>query len=143
MTDLNKNEKILIEEVKVIQEIIKRMASNSFHLKTWTVALIVVAILFRGDGQYSYAAYIPLFAFWYLDAFYLRQERLFRKVHDWVLQYRLKHDDRLFDLNPVRFNKEVAPVIQIMFTISTLPFYGAVFVLLTITILMPCIHLLL
>ena len=137
MTDLNKNEKILIEEVKVIQEIIKRMASNSFHLKTWTVALIVVAILFRGDGQYSYAAYIPLFAFWYLDAFYLRQERLFRKVHHWVLQYRPTNDDQLFNLNPARFDKDVAPVIQIMFTISTLPFYGAVFCLLTISMIMP------
>ena len=136
MTELSKNEKILIEEVKVIQEIIKRMASNSFNLKTWTVALIVVAILFRGDGKYSYAAYIPLFAFWYLDAFYLRQERLFRKVHDWVLQYRPNNYDQLFNLNPARFDKDVAPVIQIMFTISTLPFYGAVFFLLTIAVLM-------
>ena len=136
MTELNKNEKILIEEVKVIQEIIKRMAGNSFNLKTWTVALIVVAILFRGDGKYSYAAYIPLFAFWYLDAFYLRQERLFRKVHDWVLEHRPKNDDQLFNLNPARFDSEVASVPKIMFTISTLPFYGAVFCLLTIAIIM-------
>ena len=135
MTELTRNEKILIEEVKVIQEIIKRMASNSFNLKTWTVALIVVAILFRGDGKYSYAAYIPLFTFWYLDAFYLRQERLFRKVHDWVLEHRPNNYDQLFNLNPTRFDSEVASVPKIMFTISTLPFYGAVFFLLTITIM--------
>ena len=120
-------EKMLIEEVKVIQDIIKRMASNSFNVKTWTITLIVATLLFKGDNNHIFIAFIPLIAFWYLDSYYLQQERLFRKVHDWVVNYRLEHNDQLFNMNPIRFKKEVQSVGKIMFSVSTLPFYGSIF----------------
>ena len=40
-------EKILIEEIKVVQDIIKRMASNSFSVKTWTITLIVATLYLK------------------------------------------------------------------------------------------------
>ena len=74
MSDLIKNEKLLIEEVKLVQDIIKRMATNSFNVKTWAITLIVATLLFKGNDKHLFIAFIPLFAFWYLDAYYLRQE---------------------------------------------------------------------
>ena len=94
-------EKILIEEVKIVQDIIKRMAGNSFNVKTWTITLIVATLLFKGNNNHIFIAFIPLIAFWFLDSYYLQQERLFRKVHDWVVSYRLTNDDNLFNMNPV------------------------------------------
>lgn len=120
-------EKILVEEVKVAQEIIKRMASNSFNVKTWTITLIVATLLFKGDNNHIFIAFIPLIAFWYLDAYYLQQERLFRKVHDWIVSYRLEQDDKLFDISPARFKNKGQSVCRIMFSITTLPFYGSIF----------------
>lgn len=74
--------KILADEVKSLQEIIKRMASNSFEIKKWTVALIVVAVTFKSESCYQLlVGFIPLFLFWYLNAYFLRQERLFRKKY--------------------------------------------------------------
>ena len=124
------NEKILIEEVKIAQDIIKRMAGNSFNVKTWTITLIVATLLFKGNNNHIFIAFIPLIAFWFLDSYYLQQERLFRKVHDWIVSYRLQHDDKLFNMNPVGFKNEVQSVKRIMFSVSTLPFYGSIFLML-------------
>jgi len=122
-------EKMLIEEVKVNQDIIKRMASNSFSVKTWTITLVVATLLFKGTNNHIFIAFIPLFAFWFLDSYYLQQERLFRQVHNWVTIYRADNDDQLFNMNPVRFKDKVQTVLRIMFSISTLPFYGGIFVM--------------
>lgn len=128
-------EKILIEEVKIVQDIIKRMASNSFSIKAWTVTLIVATLLIRGSNNHIFIALIPLFAFWFLDAYYLRQERIFRKIHNWIIDYRLTHDDKLFYINSNKFKNDVDSVFKITFSISILPFYGSIFALLIIYVL--------
>lgn len=132
MSDLVKNEKILIEEVKLIQDIIKRMASNSFNVKTWAVTLIVATLLFKGNDKHIFIAFIPLFAFWYLDAYYLRQERLFREIHKWITIYRIDNEDKLFDFNPTKFTDKVQSTKRIMWSISILPFYGSIFLMLLV-----------
>jgi len=130
VSDLVKNEKILIEEVKLIQDIIKRMASNSFNVKTWAITLIVATLLFKGNDKHIFIAFIPLFAFWYLDAYYLRQERLFREIHKWITIYRIDNEDKLFDFNPTKFTDKVQSTKRIMWSISILPFYGSIFLML-------------
>jgi hypothetical protein len=131
---LESREKMLIEEVKVAQDIIKRMAGNSFSVKTWAITLIVATLLFKGSQEHIFIAFIPLFAFWFLDAYYLQQERLFRQVHNWVAEYRLENDDNLFNMNPMRFQEKVQGVPRIMFSISVLPFYGGIFAMLCVYI---------
>ena len=133
-------EKILIEEVKVSQDIIKRMSSNSFSVKTWTITLVVATLLFKGTNNHIFIAFIPLFAFWFLDSYYLQQERLFRQVHNWIVIYRPEHDDELFNMNPTRFKDKVETVLRIMFSISTLPFYGGIFIMLISYILIVYFH---
>lgn len=131
---LESREKILIEEVKVAQDIIKRMAGNSFSVKTWAITLIVATLLFKGSQEHIFIAFVPLFAFWFLDAYYLQQERLFREVHNWAVGYRLEHDDDVFNMNPERFNDKVDSVFCTMFSISVLPFYGGIFAMLCVYI---------
>jgi hypothetical protein len=131
-------EKFLIEEVKVVQDIIKRMAGNSFNIKAWTITLVLVVLVFRTKERENLnimIAYLPLFCFWFLDAYYLRQERLFRKVHDWIIKYRLDNDDNVFNVNSMRFDKDVHHIIRIMFSISIWPFYGAIFLVLSLILI--------
>ncbi|BCZ17485.1 hypothetical protein NHP190003_07670 [Helicobacter sp. NHP19-003] len=119
--------KILVEEVKNLEEIIKRMASNSLEIKKWTVALVAGVLALKvGRGASSLIALIPLCAFWYLDAFYLRLERIFRKKYEWLIQYRPKHDDRLFDMDIGEFNNQVDSCFQIAKSKSVLLFYGGI-----------------
>ncbi|MEA1953128.1 MAG: hypothetical protein U9O24_01885 [Campylobacterota bacterium] len=131
MKDLTKNEKLLIDEIKVIQDIIKRMADNSFKIKGWTVTLIVITLIFKGKSDTNYLlAFLPLFSFWILDTYYLRTERIYRKLYGWVVKNRPTSDEFLFDLNPKRFESDVDDYLKTMFSISLRMFYGGLLVLL-------------
>lgn len=114
------------QELEHIQNIIDRQASNSFKIKGWTVTLVVVALLFRTNNFQLFAAFIPLIGFWYLDAYYLRQERKFRELFDWVRLNRDDTDDHLFDMDPSRFEDEVDGTTQLMTTRSMFTFYGTI-----------------
>ncbi|HEB9349735.1 TPA: hypothetical protein RZK40_001234 [Campylobacter coli] len=74
-------EKILIEELKMIQDIIKRMADNSFKLKKWCLTVVVVTMLFQ-EGVNNFIPIISLFGFWFLDSYYLYIEREFRNLYN-------------------------------------------------------------
>lgn len=76
-----------MKHLEMIQGIITRMGGNSFMLKGWTVTLMTGIFVLAdksGSKLYFLGALIPLLVFWGLDAFYLRQERLYRKLYDYV-----------------------------------------------------------
>lgn len=121
----------IVDEIKVIQDVIKRMAENSFKIKGWTVTLIVITLIFKGKSDTNHLlAFLPLFSFWILDTYYLRTERIYRKLYGWVVKNRPTSDDYLFDLNPKRFEKDVDGYLKTMFSISLRMFYGGLLVLL-------------
>ena len=78
----------MLKEVDIIQEIIKRMAHNSFLIKGWTITLVVATLLLKGNKAQAFITFIPLIGLWYLDAYFLRQERLYRKLYSWVVANR-------------------------------------------------------
>lgn len=122
----------LLKEVEVIQGIINRMAFNSFLIKGWTITLVVVALLLKGAKHQVWIAFIPLFVFWFLDAYFLWQERMYRKLYDWVTINRLKSEEYLFNMNAYRFRDEVQSKIRIMFSITLGWFYASIAVLIII-----------
>lgn len=76
-----------IEHLKMIQDVITRMASNSFSLKGWAVTLVaaIFALTWANISRgFLLIALIPIFAFWALDAYYLNLERKNRKLYDKV-----------------------------------------------------------
>lgn len=75
----------LPKHLEFIQAVISRQASNSFVVKGWSVTLCSAIAAFgaqQGDWLYTFVLVIPSLAFWHLDAYYLRQERLFRYLYD-------------------------------------------------------------
>ncbi|TAK58530.1 MAG: hypothetical protein EPO24_08360 [Bacteroidetes bacterium] len=120
---------ILHKEIDLIQTCITRMANNSFLLKGWTISIIAVVLALADKtiepALLSAILLIPLYSFWYLDAFFLRTERMYRKLYEWVLASRSKDDNSfLYDLNPRRFEKEVESEWDIMWSITLRWFYG-------------------
>jgi len=122
----------MLKEIEIIQDIIKRMGFNSFLIKGWAVTLVVVTLLLRGIEYQIWIAFIPLLVFWLLDAYFLWQERMYRKLYDWVISNRLKTDEHLFDMNAYRFKDEVQSKLRIMFSITLGWFYGSIAVLVMI-----------
>jgi hypothetical protein len=77
-----------VKHLELIQAVITRMAGNSALLKGWSVtlssALIGWAAASNAHIKYALLGLLPPIFFAVLDAFYLRQERLFRKLYDHV-----------------------------------------------------------
>lgn len=122
----------LLREFELIQRVIERQADNSFKIKGWTVTLIVVAIVFRTNDFQLIGAFVPLLAFWGLDAYFLRQEKMYRELYDWVRENRPENQDHSFDLDATRFEDEVEGLISTMRTPTLLWFYLPIAILLTL-----------
>ena len=74
-----------LKHLEMIQNIINRMANNSFLLKGWSVTLVAGIFALsnkEADKIYFLVAYIPVLVFWGLDSYYLFQERLYRSLFD-------------------------------------------------------------
>ena len=69
----------------MIQGVINRLAQNSFLLKGWSVLLVSALLAVAASSSEDWilpVAFLPTAAFWGLDGYYLRQERLFRRLYD-------------------------------------------------------------
>ena len=69
----------------ILQGIIQRMAENSRSCKVWCVTLvsaILVLVARTGEPRHALLALAPVALFLLLDAYYLAQERAFRKSYD-------------------------------------------------------------
>lgn len=74
-----------LEHLKMIQAVVERMAQNSFMIKGWSVTLasaLFALATAEHQKEFVYLAIVPVVAFWLIDGYYLRQERLFRAVYD-------------------------------------------------------------
>ncbi len=94
-----------IKHLEMIQEVIQRMAHNSFQLKGWAVTLIGVVGALCGaqdDKRFFLLAFIPALAFWGLDAFYLQVERKYTVLFKNVTQ--IKEEEVDFNMDTRRIN---------------------------------------
>ena len=114
--------------IEMIQAVVNRMSVNSFLLKGWSVILISALFALAAGGSqalFLYIAYFPAIAFWVLDAYFLRQERLFRKLYDRVRH--LAETDVDFSMDTSVVDGEVAAWWAVVFSKTLLLFYGTVF----------------
>lgn len=127
--------------LEMIQAVVNRMSINSFLLKGWSVVLIsALFALAAGDSQalFVYIAYFPAIAFWMLDAYFLRQERLFRKLYDRVRH--LAETDVDFSMDTSVVDGEVAAWSAVVFSKTLLVFHGTVFGSIVIVMLVIVFH---
>ena len=113
-----------LKHLDMIQDTIKRMANNSFLLKGWTVTLVaaLIALLAKeGDFKYLIIAFFPIVMFWSLDGYFLRQERLFRKLFDSI---RVKNENEIdFSMDTRPYSKSVQNWIKTCFSVTLRTFY--------------------
>ncbi|RVZ39911.1 hypothetical protein EC518_04285 [Helicobacter pylori] len=119
--------KILIEELKILQGVINRMAQNSLECKKWTLALAVGVLSLKIEAiSNSYGLCVLgvlLACFYLLDVYYLTQERLFREQYQWLIKNRLKTDERLFEVFPAHQTCRCTQFLCSMFSFSLFPYW--------------------
>ena len=88
-----------------IHNTINRMSNNSFLIKGWTITFISLLFAFAVNGSkigFLLLSLLPIICFWFLDSYYLRQERLFRKLYDEV---RTKKSKEKYCMDTQHFKK--------------------------------------
>lgn len=138
---------VIHKEIDLIQNVINRLANNSFLLKGWAVSLVAVILTFANDDLRSHSIEVlliilclPVILFWYLDAFFLNREQCYRKLYKWVIENRKNTDEYLYSLDYNRFAKEAGSIFKSMFTRTLIVFYGfTLVVLIGIIIYLKCV----
>ena len=119
----------VVKHLELVQSIISRLAGNSFLLKGWTVTLSAALFALAAKDSnplFALIALVPAFAFWSLDAFYLRLERLYRCLYDNI---RKATDEgprsvEQFSMAVDHYREVVDGLLRTMFTGSVVGFHG-------------------
>lgn len=124
--------------LQMIQTIINRMAANSFSLKGWSITIISALFALLTVNKIDVTkvlliSIIPLLVFWILDAYFLRQERLFREFYKKICDTAEDDIDFLMKTKPCP-NKiiETLTVLRVAISSTLAIFYGGILILLAI-----------
>ena len=126
------------KHLEMIQNIITRLANNSFSLKGWTVIFIAAVLGFaikESNSNYIPLVLFPIFAFWGLDGYYLRQEKLFRALYDTVRK--LDEQDINFEMDTSSIENEVDSWGAVCVSRTILGFYVPILIVVLILIFIP------
>jgi len=118
-----------LKHLEFLQNIISRMANNSFLLKGWAVTLIVAMLSLSKDNISIKIVCIGFFiivAFWILDAYFLAQERYFRARYDEVRKKKSEEID--FGMGLEAKPTSDMHVIPVMFSYTLAIYYIALLV---------------
>jgi hypothetical protein len=89
MTPAEAKDPLREKHLATIQAIISRMAGNSFEIRKWSVGIVTAVLGFtvdKANWRLAFLAFVAALVFWYLDSFYLYQERRFRTLFERVRQ---------------------------------------------------------
>ena len=117
----------LAEHIKLVQEVISRMGKNSMQMKTWAVSIVTTAFIFSGLSDDPHwligvGVFIPVIAFWTLDARYLRLERCFIKLHEEIVA---GNPITPFDLDYSKYVSGIESTWRVAWSWSVIRFYVA------------------
>jgi len=139
-----RNEKIddyILKEIDLLEKCIERMAKNSFEIRKWTVGIISIISSVANNSEKSsimLLCFIIICTFWYLDAYYLRYERMYVDKYNWIVNNRTDENLKgLLDLNPRNqyfyntnevYNQKKFNIWKIMMSVTLKYFYGVLLI---------------
>ena len=123
-----------IKHLEFIQSTITRMNQNSFQIKGWMITLVSALLALYASSEkvvYILIAIVPAIVLWFLDAYYLQQERRFRGVYNDVA--RLSPDNnrinvREFEMPIQKYQCGKYGYFSVLFSKTIFPLYGVVIV---------------
>lgn len=128
-----------VKHLEFIQAVITRMNTNSFQLKEWAVAIVSALLaIFAStkDPVFILVSIMPVVVFWFLDAYYLTQERKFRGLYSDVAGI---SDDpktlKQFEMRPDLYVGGRYSYINVLRSITILPLYLPLIVILLVAYL--------
>ncbi len=131
-------EKDKIKHLEFIQNAINRMNTNSFQLKGWMITIVsaLIAIYVSNRNVYFvFTAILPVLLFWFLDAYYLQQERKLRGIYDDVANLSSENDKKevkLFEMPLKKYTGGKYCFFNVFKSKTIAPLYGIMSLILLI-----------
>lgn len=122
-----------IQHLEFIQNIINRMNTDSFQIKEWMITIVSALLALYASSSnevYIFVAVVPTLLFWYLDAYYLQQERKFRELYNDILPDNSKI--AMFAMPIQNYNSGRCTIWATFFSKTIGWFYGTIIALLII-----------
>lgn len=117
-----------LKHLDYIQNVINRMNANSFKIKGWMVTLVSALMALYLNSKTIWliiVAFIPLFLFWFLDAYYLLQERKFRHLYKEAVEEKIP----VFSMETKYDSNAWISLMKTAFSKTILLLYGTMFML--------------
>ncbi len=93
-----------VKHLEFIQNVVTRMNTNSFQVKGWSIVIVSALMAIYASTQnncFFLTSIFPALIFWFLDAYYLNQERKFRGLYNDVAGVTDKPKEiKLFAMRP-------------------------------------------
>ena len=119
-----------VRHLEMIQAVIDRLANNSFLVKGWALTLASATYAFSvqtSEGSIAVVGMFGVVAFWTLDAYYLRSERLFRALYDSV-RFNRSHTHP-YSMDVSEFSSDVASHPRLALTTTQVGIHAPLLVL--------------
>ena len=122
-----------IKHLEFIQSNIARMNQCSFQMKGWMITVVSALLaLFAasidketgtGNTVFTFIAIAPTVIFWFLDSFYLQQERKFRGIYNDIVADLNEDKIKLFTMPLGEYDGCKYCLLHIMFSKTEWPLY--------------------
>jgi len=116
-----------IKHLEMIQAVVARLANEAALIRGWALTISSAFFGFAAQSlnpRVAAVGLLPVFAFWGLNAYYLRAERQYRCLYD-----RVRTRDpavALFSMNAR--GEKVDSWLRTIWSVTLWPFYGVIFV---------------
>lgn len=121
-----------LKHLEMIQSVINRLAGNSFLIKGWTITIALAGFgLFANNNSPVFLISVTFgdIIFWILDAYYLRQERLFRALYEDmanIQSLKKRKGMKVLSMDTSKYYKRILGIPRAMFSFPTVLIYIAI-----------------
>ena len=130
-----------IKHLEMVENVIERMAKNSFQLKGWAVTLVTIVGALgakESDKRFMFLAFIPIIGFWILDAYYLQQERKYRALYRTICESKSNKVDFNMNTKLIKYTSDETKKIKFfncLKSTSVSVFYGIIAITMILLVL--------
>ena len=113
-----------LKHLEFIQNTIIRMSTNSFIIKGWAITLVsALFVLSQKDTNQNYVVltYLAIPLFWYMNGYFLLQERRYRELYNYVRQKNEINID--FSMDAKGYNTGNNTILSCLVSASIWPIY--------------------
>ena len=123
------------QHLEFIHNIITRMNTNSFQIKGMSVTIVsALMAIYAGttNSVFVFLGIIPTLLFWFLDSYYLQQERKFRGVYNNVAGLKSDVEIKPYEMPIQKFKGGQYSFCNVFFSKTILWLYFSILLLLVI-----------